>query len=186
MGDAAVWLRVSTDRQETENQVAGIEKFCAHHGHTVTKTYRLDESAWNGGKDGGEYRAKLKQALDDAYRGEFRVLIVWALDRLTRGGAEDTLRLIRQFRERGCIIVSIQETWLNGNPEIQDVLVAFAGWMAQQESARRSARIKAGLERRKAEGKPVGGAASKRGKDRKPRRRDGYLAAWEKRKAASS
>jgi DNA invertase Pin-like site-specific DNA recombinase len=114
------------------------------------------------------------------------VLIVWALDRLTRGGAEDTLRLIRQFRERGCIIVSIQETWLNGNPEIQEVLVAFAGWMAQQESARRSARIKAGLERCKAEGKPVGGAASKRGKDRKPRRRDGYLAAWEKRKAASS
>ena len=75
--------------------------------------------------DGGAF-------FDDAYRGEFRVLIVWALDRLTRGGAEDALRLIRQFRERGCIIVSIQETWLNGNPEIQDSLVAFAGWMAQQ------------------------------------------------------
>ncbi len=64
--------------------------------------------------------------------------------------------------------------------------MAFAGWMAQQESARRSARIKAGLQRRKAEGKPVGGAVSKRGKDRKPRRRDGYLAAWEKRKAAAA
>ena len=40
------------------------------------------------------------------------------LDRITRKGAEDALRLIRQFRERGCTIVSIQEPWLNGSPEI--------------------------------------------------------------------
>jgi hypothetical protein len=37
------------------------------------------------------------------------------------------LRLIRQSRERACIIVSIQESRLNGNKEIQDILVAFAG-----------------------------------------------------------
>jgi hypothetical protein len=36
----------------------------------VARTYRFDESAWNGGKDGGACRAALKQALDDAYRGE--------------------------------------------------------------------------------------------------------------------
>ena len=33
---------------------------------------------------------------------------------------------------------------------------AFAGWMAERESARRGERIKAGLARRQAEGKPVG------------------------------
>ena len=51
------------------------------------------------------------------------------------------------------------------------MLVAFAGWMAQQESRRRSEPIRAGLERRQAEGKPVGrqpGSA-----DNKPRRRSG-------------
>jgi CBS domain-containing protein len=32
----------------------------------------------------------------------------------------------------------------NAAPEVQDVLVAFAGWMAQQESRRRSERIKPG------------------------------------------
>lgn len=51
-----------------------------------------------------------------------------------------------------------------------------AGWPAAPNQ-RHPARIKAALERRKAEGKPVGGAAAKRGKNRKPRRRDGYLAA---------
>jgi CBS domain-containing protein len=55
----------------------------------------------------------------------------------------------------------------NAAPEVQDVLVASPGWMAQQESRRRSERIKAGLDRRHAQGKPVGrlpGAA-----DKKPR-----------------
>jgi len=166
---AAVWLRVSTGHQETDNQVPDVERFAAHHGYELACRYEVSESAWNGGKDGGEYRRTLKQALDDAHAGKFSVLIVWALDRITREGAEGALRIIRQFRERGCTVVSVKESWLNGSPEIQDVLVAFAGWMAQQESARRSERIRAGLERRRAEGKPVGrqpGAA-----DRKPRRR---------------
>lgn len=177
MPEAAVWLRVSTDRQDADNQVAAVERFAAHHGHSIAKTYRLADSAWNGGKEGSEYQATLKRAMDDAYRGEFSVLIVWALDRLTRGGAEDALRLIRRFRERGCVIVSVQETWLSGSPEIQDVLVAFAGWMAQQESARRSERIKAGLARRRAEGKKVGGRKPG-AKDRAKRSTDGYRARY--------
>jgi putative DNA-invertase from lambdoid prophage Rac len=174
---AAVWFRVSTDKQEAENQAAGIAQFAAHHGYEVVKRYELADSAWNGGKAGGEYRAEIQQVLDDAHKGEFSVLIVWALDRITREGAEGALRLIRQLRERGCVLVSVQESWLNGSSEVQDILVAFAGWMAQQESARRSERIRAGLARRRAEGKPVGrqhGAG-----DKKPRKRSGYVAAWE-------
>jgi hypothetical protein len=94
-----------------------------------------------------------------------------------RDGAEGALRIIRQFRQRGCVVVSVRKSWLNTAPEVQDVLVAFAGWMAQQESSRRSEPIRAGLERRQAEGKPVGrqpGSA-----DNKPRRRSGYVASWE-------
>jgi Resolvase, N terminal domain len=81
---------------------------------------------------------------EDAHAGKFSVLIVWALDRITREDAEGALQIIRQFEERGCTVVSIKESWLSGAPEVQDVLVAFAGWMAQQESARRSGRIRAG------------------------------------------
>lgn len=106
------------------------------------------------------------------------MLIVWALDRITREGAEGALRVIRQFRERGCTVVSVQESWLNGSPEVQDVLIAFAGWQAQQESRRRSERIKAGIERRRRDQKPVGRQLG--AKDRKPRRRSGYVARWER------
>src|ERR1022692_1993049 len=174
---AAVWFRVSTDKQEAANQEAGIAQFTAHHGYQAVRRYELDDSAWNGGKAGAKYRQEIARVLDDAHKGEFSVLVVWALDRLTREGAEGALRLIRQLRERGCTLVSVQESWLNGSPEVQDILVAFAGWMAKQESDRRSERVRAGLARRKAEGKPVGrqpGTA-----DRKPRKRSGYVAAWE-------
>lgn len=173
---AAVWLRVSAGHQDSDNQVPDVERFAAHHGYEITERYAVSDSAWkNGG--GPEYRKTLQRALDDAHAGKFRVLIVWALDRIVREGAEDALRIFRQFRQRGCIVVSVKESWLNGSPEVQDILIAFAGWMAERESARRGERIKAGLARRQAEGKPVGrqpGAA-----DKKPRKRAGYVASWE-------
>jgi DNA invertase Pin-like site-specific DNA recombinase len=125
----------------------------------------------------------IQRVLDDAWQGKVSVIVVWALDRITREGAEGALRLVRQLRERGCILVSVKESWLNGSPEIQDVLLAFAGWMAQQESKRRSERIQAGLARRRAEGKPVGGRMAG-SKDRRPRATEGYKASWERRKAA--
>lgn len=177
MADVAVWYRVSTGHQDADNQQPDIERFVDHHGHRIVATYQVAESAWHGGKDGGTYRATLQQALDDAHQGRYTLLVVWALDRVTREGAEGALRIIRQFRDRGCAVVSVRESWLNGSPDVQDVLVAFAGWMAQQESARRSERIKAGLARRKAQGLPVGRQNGAR--DRKPRRRSGYVARWD-------
>ena len=125
------------------------------------------DSAW---KNGPDYRKALKQALDDAHAGKFSVLIVWALDRIVRddeSGAEAALRIFRQFRQRGCTVVSVKESWLNGAPEVQDI----------RESARRSERIKIGLAKRSAEGKPVGRQPGARDKAR--RKRAGYVASWE-------
>jgi hypothetical protein len=87
------------------------------------------------------------------------------LDRIVRddeSGAEAALRIFRQFRQRGCMVVSVRESWLNGSPEVQDILIAFAGGMAERESARRSERIKAGLACRRAKGKAVGRQAARR------------------------
>ena len=118
--------------------------------------------------------------VDDAHAGKFGVLVIWALDRIVRddeSGAEAALRIFRQFRQRGCMVVSGRESWLNGSPEVQDILIALpAGWLSA-ESARRSERIKAGLARRRAEGKAVGRQAG--AKDKGKRRRSGYVKSWE-------
>lgn len=182
MTPAATWFRVSTDDQTSDNQVPEVGQFTSHHGYQVTASYTVTDSAWKGG-GGPEYKATLQRALDDAHAGKFSVLVVWSLDRICRTGAEDALRIIRQFRQRGCVLVSVRESWLNASPEVQDVLVAFAGWMAQRESERRSERTRAGLDRRRAAGLPVGRQPG--AKDAKPRRKSGYYASWEARKAAA-
>jgi DNA invertase Pin-like site-specific DNA recombinase len=175
---AAIWIRVSTGEQEAANQLPDIEKFAQHHGYQIVEPrYEVTDSAWNGGKDGGEYRRKLKQAQDDAWAGKFSTLIIWSLDRITREGAEGALRVIRLFRERGCLVVSVQESWLNGSPEVVDVLIAFAGWQAERESKRRSERIRTAIERRKKAGTWVG-----RGKDQHKRRTSGYFAREQRRR----
>ena len=177
MTKCAIWTRVSTDHQDADNQLPDLEKFCQARGLEIVHRYDVSDSAWKDGTGGPKYTATLKAALDDAWAGEFEVIVVWALDRISRNGAEDVLKLIRQFRERGCVLLSVQESWLNNSPEVQDVLVAFAGWMGQQESRRRSERIRAGLERRKAAGLPVGrqpGAV-----DKTKRKRSGYVARYE-------
>jgi DNA invertase Pin-like site-specific DNA recombinase len=70
--------------------------------------------------------------------------------------------LIRELRERNVLLVSQQEPWLNGSDATTELLAAVAAWVATQESVRRSERIRASLARRGAEGKPMGGGASKR------------------------
>jgi DNA invertase Pin-like site-specific DNA recombinase len=179
----AIFCRVSTDQQDETTQVHDIEQYCEHHGITIVKRYMLhDASAWK-----GEHRAALKQVLDDAYRGEFDVLVVWALDRITREGIEALLKLIRQLRERNVTLASVRETWLSGSDAITELLIAMFAWNAQQESRRRSERIRMGIAERKrkidrgieVKGRQSVGGRVKGQKDKAPRARPtGPAAGW--------
>jgi putative DNA-invertase from lambdoid prophage Rac len=170
---AAIWSRVSTDEQTTANQRQALTDFATRRGWQVVTTYDADgASAWT-----GAHRKRLEQALTDARAGRYDVLLVWALDRVERGGIEATLSAIRRFREAGARVVSMQEPWTDVSGETQELLTAVMGWVAQMESKRRSERVKAGLARRRREGKPVGRQPG--AKDKKPRKRSGYVARWE-------
>lgn len=169
---AAIWSRVSTREQETENQLEALRAMARARGWTVAKEYVLEESAWN-----GKHQAALEKALVDAHRGEYQVLLVWALDRLSRQGIEAMLSVMRRFREKGVVVVSHQEAWTDGSPATQELLTSIFAWMAEQESKRKSERVKAALALRKAKGLPVGRQPGAR--DKKPRRRSGYVKRWE-------
>lgn len=173
MTKAAIWARVSTREQENENQLHVLRTFAHNRGMEVVHEFVLEESAWN-----GAHRAKLKEAQQAGRLGEYGVLLVWALDRLSREGAEDMLRVMREFRERGVQVISLQESWTEAPGIAADVLVGIMGWVAEIESKRRSERIRAGLERRKREGGHVGRKPG--AKDKQRRRRSGYVARWER------
>jgi len=171
----AIWARVSTDEQESGNQLAELRQWAARRGLEVVAEYVLDgASAWK-----GEHREQLTAALADARLGKYDVLLVWALDRLDRQGVESTLGLLRRFHEAGAAVWSLREPWTEtADTRTAELLGAIYAWMARAESARHSERVRAGLARRKAEGLPVGRAAG--AKDNKPRRRSGYYARWER------
>lgn len=74
--------------------------------------------------------------------------------------------------------MSLTEPWASTDGPFADLLALLIGWFANFESLRRSERIKAGLERRKAQGGHVGRKAG--AKDKGKRRRSGYYRRWEK------
>jgi hypothetical protein len=71
-----------------------------------------------------------------------------------------------------------------GDPHLAELLSSIFAWMAHAESERRSERTKAGLARRKAEGKPIGRREG--AKDSKPRKRSGYVKRWENEREAKA
>jgi DNA invertase Pin-like site-specific DNA recombinase len=105
------------------------------------------------------------------------VLLVWALDRLTRQGIRALLGLIERFDQAGVRIVSLREPWLDTLGQTRDLVLAVLAWVAQMESDRHAERVRAGLDKRRAAGLPVGrqpGAV-----DKAPRKRSGYVKRWE-------
>jgi DNA invertase Pin-like site-specific DNA recombinase len=94
---AALYLRVSTDGQNPENQRRAFKRSAAQRGWTVVATY--DDNGISGAK-GRDKRPGLDAMLTDATRGRFNVGMVWAMDCLGRSLADliDTLRSLEAAR----------------------------------------------------------------------------------------
>ena len=163
----AIYARVSTDDQTTENQVLQLQEWVERRGWEVLTIYRENETAWKAGHQ--KEWARLKQ---DARMRKFDVVVVWALDRVTRQGVSYLFKQIEALKKYGVGIVSMQESWLESIGELTEVFVALVGFIASYESRRRSERTKAGMDRAKANGIHVGRPKGKR--DSKPRERIGY------------
>ena len=167
---AALYLRVSTTEQNVDNQLPALEAYADSRGWQIVEVYQENESAWKSG-----HQKELARLLADCRNGRHRVdvVLVWALDRLSREGAAAILNLVNTFKAYGVRVISYQESWTEAPGTIGEVLYAIAGWVAKMESERRSERTKAGLARAIASGKRLGRPAGS--KDGGKRKRTGYL-----------
>ena len=160
-----IYARVSDDEQNTDNQINQLVSWAATREWDVTHIYKESESAWKGG-----HQHELAHLLDDARKGRFSIVLVWALDRLSREGALATLSLTNRLKQCGVRVLSHQESWTEAPGELGELLFALTAWVARMESQRRSERTKAGLQRLVAGGKKLGrpqGARDKRKRKRK-------------------
>src|SRR5215469_5724032 len=78
---AAIYVRVSTDRQTIENQMRELHRIAQRRGWEVVQEYR---DAGISGSKGREARPGLDEMLRDAQRGRFDIVMAWAIDRLGR------------------------------------------------------------------------------------------------------
>lgn len=167
---AVLYLRVSTIEQNVDNQLPALEAYADSRDWQIVEVYRENESAWKSG-----HQKELARLLADCRNGRHRVdvVLVWALDRLSREGAAAILNLVNTFKAYGVRVISYQESWTEAPGAIGEVLYAIAGWVAKMESERRSERTKAGLARAIASGKRLGRPTGS--KDGGKRKRTGYL-----------
>lgn len=170
----AIYLRVSSSEQTTENQLPVLRKWVTDRGHELVEVYSESESAWHIG-----HQHELARLKAEAAKRKFDIVLVWALDRLSREGAAAILNLVNTFKAYGVRVISYNEAWTEAPGEIGEILYAIAGWVARMESQRRSERTKAGLERVRKYGTKTGRGIGQRGPDKAKRKRSGYFRRWE-------
>mgnify|MGYP001580582845 CR=1 FL=1 len=167
MNNAVVYLRCSTDeeRQDVDIQRRPLYNLAEALGLKIIGEY-IDYAS-----GGDSNRPQFQQMLSDARQHKFDIILIWALDRFSREGILNTLNYLNTLKKNNVALKSLQESWLDTRDEgIGQLLIAIFSWVANQEKKRLSERVKARLK-----GKANVG---KRGKDKKKRRRSGYLNRW--------
>jgi len=146
----ALYSRVSTDKQETENQVAQLREFAAKQNWIVTHEYTDVASGSKADRDG------LKAMFAAASKREFDLVLFWALDRLSREGVLETLRYLERLTAYGVAYRSYTEQFFDSCGVFKDAIVAIMATLAKQERVKRSERTKAGLAVARNRGKRLG------------------------------
>lgn len=146
---AALYLRVSTDQQTTENQRRDLEAAAERHGWEVVKVY--DDQGVSGGRDSRPELDRMKKAMG---RKEFDVVMAWSVDRLGRS-LSALLILLEEMRAKGVDLYLHQQGLDTGTPGGK-ALFQMLGVFAEFERSIIRERIHSGLARARAQGKKMG------------------------------
>jgi DNA invertase Pin-like site-specific DNA recombinase len=148
---AAIYLRVSTADQTTENQARELEAAAASRGWTVVQTY-ADEAV--SGAKGRDQRPQLDAMLRDAVRRRFDVVMVWAVDRLGRS-LPDLVSTMQELHGAK-VDLFIHQQALDTTTPAGRAMFGMLGVFAEFERAMIQSRVTAGLDRARAAGVRLG------------------------------
>ena len=135
----ALYSRVSTDKQDTDNQLVQLRAFAATQDWKVVKEY-VDVAS---GKDGD--RREFKALFAAASRREFDSVLFWSLDRFSREGVFETLQYLQKLTQYGVGYRSFSEQYLDSCGMFRDAVISILAVIAKQERVRLSERTLAGL-----------------------------------------
>jgi len=148
---AAIYVRVSTDKQTVENQVRELRQIAERRGWQVAQEYRDAGISGAKGRDG---RPGLDQMLTDAKRRKFDVVMAWAIDRLGRS-LVDLLGTIQVLEACGVDLYLDQQS-IDTTTPAGKLMFHVTGAFAEFERSMIRQRVHAGLKRAVQQGKQLG------------------------------
>ncbi len=151
MKRAAIYVRVSTDKQTIENQLRELRRVAEHRGWKVVQEYR---DAGISGARGREARPGLDEMLKDAQRRRFDIVMAWAIDRLGRS-LIDLLGTIQALEACGVDLYLDQQA-LDTTTPAGKLMFQITGAFAEFERSMIRQRVNAGLKRAVEAGKQLG------------------------------
>lgn len=151
MHRAAVYLRVSTDRQSTANQERELRAVAERTGWEIVQVYR---DAGISGANGRDRRPAFDRLCTDATRRQFDIVMAWSVDRLGRS-LQDLVGFLSELHASGIDLFLLQQGIDTTTPAGR-ALFQMMGVFAEFERAMIRERVNAGLARAKAEGKVLG------------------------------
>jgi DNA invertase Pin-like site-specific DNA recombinase len=151
MKRVAVYLRVSTDSQTTDNQRRELEAVAERSGWQVVQVF---EDAGVSGAKGRDKRPGFDALCKAATRRQFDMVMAWSVDRLGRS-LQDLVGFMSELNSVGVDLYLHQQAVDTSTPSGR-AMFQMCGVFAEFERGMISERVNAGLSRAKAEGKVLG------------------------------
>ena len=148
---AAIYVRVSTDKQTVENQILQLRQIAERRGWEIVKEYH---DAGISGAKGRDARPGLDEMLKDASRRRFDVVMAWAIDRLGRS-LIDLLGTI-QTLEACSVDLYLDQQSIDTTTPAGRLMFQVTGAFAEFERSMIRQRVRAGLKRAVESGKQLG------------------------------
>src|SRR5580704_14842 len=147
----AIYLRVSTSEQTTENQRRELLAVAARHEWHVVEIF---EDAGISGAKGRDQRPGLDAMLKAVARREFEMVAAWSVDRLGRS-LIDLLKLLMDLHAKG-VDLFLHQQGLDSTTPSGRAMFQMLGTFAEFERAMIRERVQAGLSRAREQGKQLG------------------------------
>ena len=151
MKTIAIYARVSTDKQSTENQLLELRTLCTRLGYTIVKEYT--DNGISGAKSRDE-RPALDLLLKDATRRKFGMVMCWSIDRLGRS-LQHLVEILNELQALKIDLYFQQQGMDTSTPSGRMIFSVF-GAIGEFERNLIRERVLAGQQRAKANGVKLG------------------------------
>jgi DNA invertase Pin-like site-specific DNA recombinase len=151
MKRVAVYLRVSTSKQDTDNQRRELEAVADRSGWQVVKVY---EDAGISGAKGRDQRPALDALLKAVNSKEFDMVATWSVDRLGRS-LTDLLSILQCLRDKN-VDLFLHQQGLDTSTTAGRAMFQMLGVFAEFERGIIRERVNAGLARAREKGVVLG------------------------------